>query len=275
MMKLASVAVVGLVAMGCQAQAPLPPQSPQGGAMSAPRGGGPEMMGHHHEGPGGSGFHHDGGEAWEHHEGPGGPGFHHDGGGRDEHHCDAGDERMAPREHRGGHDMPRPGHERPGKQPGGGQGEMRELSALGVHFYPPPMLIRRAKKIGLTPDQMTKIRQEMLDAQAHTVDLHAKIEHAKIGVARLLSAEKIDQHAVDAQIDEAAKAEGEVHKLHLGTMLRVRALLTPEQRQKLDEPKPKREGPKPGMGAAGRTPGAVGEVDDDDDDDDDDEDADG
>jgi Spy/CpxP family protein refolding chaperone len=101
------------------------------------------------------------------------------------------------------------------------------------------MLIRRAQKIGLTPDQVTKIRQEMLGLHAKAVDLHAKMEHAKIEVVRLLAADKIDEHAVDAQVDEGAKAESEMHKLHIGTMLRVRGLLTPEQLKKLEEHKPK------------------------------------
>jgi Spy/CpxP family protein refolding chaperone len=144
---------------------------------------------------------------------------------------------------------------------------MRELAALGVHFYPPEMLLRRAEKIGLTPDQVTKIRQEMLGMRGHAVDLLAKIEHAKIEVTRLLSGEKLDEHAVDAQIDEAAKAEAEMHKLHLGALLRVRALLTPEQRQKLEERKHKRESQKPGTSDDGQTPGPS-EPDDDDDDDD-------
>ncbi len=144
---------------------------------------------------------------------------------------------------------------------------MHDLAEIGVHFYPPPMLIRRAQKIGLTPDQMTKIRQEMLGTQAHAVDLRAKIEHAKIEVTRLLAADKIDEHAVDAQVDEVAKGEAEMHKLHLGMMLHVRALLTPEQRQKLEEHKPKHEGPQPGASAAGQTSGAMGAADEDDDDD--------
>ncbi len=254
-MKLTSVAVVGfaLVAMGCQAPAPLPPQAPQGGAMAAPPapppGGGPQMMAHHPEGPGG-------------------PGAYHEGGGALQHHRDADDKRMARREQ--GKHMGRmePGGGHMG--PGGGQEAMRELAELGVHFYPPPMLIRRAQEIGLTPDQVTKIRQEMLSTQAHAVDLHAKLEHAKIEVTRLLSAEKVDERAVNAQIDEAAKVQAEMHKLHVGAMLRVRALLTPEQRQKLEVRKPK-QGPRPGAGGVGPTSGAIGEADDDDDDDDDDD----
>ncbi len=150
-----------------------------------------------------------------------------------------------------------------------GDGEMaRELATLGVHFYAAPSLIRRAKDIGLTPDQVTKIRGEMLATQSKGIDLHAKVQHARVESARLLSADKIDEKAVDAQIDEATKAEAEMHKLHVGAMLRIRALLTPEQRQKLDEHKAgKHPGAKPGQGGPG---GAMGQADDDDDDDDDD-----
>jgi len=249
--RLASVAVVGfaLVAVGCQEQPP--PQTPQGGTMTAPPPPPPPYAGEPEA-------HHEGGEAWEHHQ-------------------DADDERMARREHRGGRDEHGWGHEGPmGRMgpgganmgPGGQQDVMRELAALGVHFHPPQMIIRRAQKIGLTPDQVTKIRQEMLGTQAHAVDLLAKIEHAKIDVIRLLSAEKVDEHAVDAQIDEAAKVGAEMHKLRLGTMLRVRALLTPEQLKKLEERKPKHESSKSGAGAAGQTSGAIDEADDDDDEDD-------
>jgi Spy/CpxP family protein refolding chaperone len=153
---------------------------------------------------------------------------------------------------------------------------MGELASLGVHFYPPPMLLRRAQQIGLTPDQVTKIRQEMLGARTHAIDLRAKLEHAKIEVTRLLAAEKVDEHAVDGQIDEAAKAGAELHKLHLGTMLRVRALLTAEQRQKVEERKRKHEGAKPTADASGPTSAAIGDADDEESDsDDDDDDADG
>jgi Spy/CpxP family protein refolding chaperone len=145
---------------------------------------------------------------------------------------------------------------------GGDHAMMKELAALGVHFYAPPMLIHRAKDLNLTPDQVTKLRAEMLTMQGRAIDLHAKIEHTKVESARLLAADKPDEKLIGAQIDEAAKAQAELHKLHVGAMVRVRALLTPEQRQKLDEKKPHE---RPG---AGHGPGPVGQADDADDDDD-------
>lgn len=195
-------------------------------------------------------------------------------------HKAGGDKRMA-RNHRRGRGMRGPGPQgMPGHMapmgPGGmgphqgGQEMMGELAALGVRFYQPPMVIRRAQEIGLTPDQLTKIRQEMVNARSRSIDLKGKIEHAKIEVARLLAADKVDEKAIAAQVDEASKAGGELHKLHLGVMLHVRALLTPEQRQKLDQPRQKKQGPKPAAGAGPTGPLGQAVADEDDDDDDDD-----
>jgi Spy/CpxP family protein refolding chaperone len=152
--------------------------------------------------------------------------------------------------------------------PGAEHEVMRELAELGVHFYPPSMLIRRAQKIGLTPEQVSKIRQEMLSTQSHAVDVMAKAGHAKVEVTRLLAADKVDERAVDTQVDEVSKAQAEMQKLRLGTALRLRALLTAEQRQKLEEHKRMHEGPNAAKGAPSEAPGAAEAADDDDNDDD-------
>jgi periplasmic protein CpxP/Spy len=169
----------------------------------------------------------------------------------------------------GGH----PGMQAAGHPGGRGQEIMRELGMLGVHFYPPPMVLRRTKDIGLTPDQVSKLRDEMLAMRKKSIDLHAKLQHTRVEMVRLLAADKVDERAVAAQLDEGAKAEAEMHKLHVASMVRVRALLTPEQRQKLDEPKPARKPGSGGGGGGGRV-GMADDADDADDDGDDDDDDD-
>lgn len=264
MVKLVSVALVvgiAMATMGCtpphppeapaapQAAPPPPPPPPPAGPMA----GGPGMGPHHpgHGGPPGPPGEH--GMMGPHHEGAGGPMAHGPMPGMKKAH---GKGRMGSR----------------GGQMGHGQEMMGELGMLGVHFYPAPMVLRRAKDINLTPDQVTKIRQEMVTTHGRTIDIHAKLEHTKLEAARLLAADKVDEKAIHAQIDEAAKAQAEMHKLHVGTMLRIRNLLTAEQRQKLDEPKPRHErGAKPGMGPVGQ----ADDMEDDDDDDDEEDEAQG
>jgi Spy/CpxP family protein refolding chaperone len=150
---------------------------------------------------------------------------------------------------------------------GGDPAVMRELQALGVHFYPPQMLLRRAGELGLTPDQIGKIRQAVLGAQAKAVDLKARVGKAKVEATRLLAADKVDERAVGAQIDEATKAGAELRKLMLGVMLHVRDLLTPEQIKKLEERRgPKGEAKPPAAGdkqaAAADDDGDAGDDDD-------------
>jgi Spy/CpxP family protein refolding chaperone len=167
------------------------------------------------------------------------------------HHEGGGDDAMErhEREMHGDRDMEGAHHGKPMGPPGGRMGHdggeemIHELAALGVHLYPPPMLINRAKELGLTPDQVNKIRQEMLTTHSKAIDLHAKVEHSKLEVEKLMTAEKVDEKAVGAQIDEAAKAEAEMHKLHVGTLLHVRAILTADQLKKLEEMKPEHHMP--------------------------------
>jgi Spy/CpxP family protein refolding chaperone len=256
MNKLVSVAflTVALTAMGCQTQANRPPEAPTAPAPPPPPGPGPMAQ---HPGPGGPWAHPAPGQARQH----------------------RGEDRMDRNQGRGdrnkvargrGNKAGRMGmmHQGQGPMGPGRDPAMMQLAALGVHFYPPPMLIHRSQEIGLTPDQVTKIRQEMLGTQAKAVDARAKVEKARIEVARLLTADKVDEKAINAQLDDVAKAQAELQKLHIGTMLRVRGLLTAEQRQKLDERKPKARQGKPGPGA----PGATSSIDDDEADDLDDED---
>lgn len=134
---------------------------------------------------------------------------------------------------------------------------MQELAELGVRFYPPQTILRHAKEIGLTPEQATKIRDEMLATRKRAIDLRAKIQHARLEAARLLAADKVDERAAGAQIDEAAKALAELQKLHVAEMVRVRAVLSPEQRQKLDEKRTPSVPPRPRAGV-----GALGQADD-------------
>lgn len=114
---------------------------------------------------------------------------------------------------------------------------MRELARLGVHVYPPRMLLRRSAELGLSPEQVTKIRAEVLGAETRSADLRAKADKARIALVRLLAADKVDEHAVDAQIEQVASARADQRKVQVGVLLHVRSFLTPEQRKKLDAPR--------------------------------------
>ena len=104
-----------------------------------------------------------------------------------------------------------------------------------------------AKEIGLTEEQLKKIREIRRDAQKDMVDLKADLQKSIIDLKEIAS----DPKATRVQIEGAAKKvleKGDALKLRrLRMFLDVRDVLTPEQREKLMEilSHPQMMGPKP------------------------------
>jgi len=92
-----------------------------------------------------------------------------------------------------------------------------------------------AKEIGLTEEQLKKIREIRRDAQKDMVDLNADLQKSIIDLKEIAS----DPKATRVQIEGAAKKvleKGDALKLRrLRMFLDVRDVLTPEQREKLME----------------------------------------
>jgi len=92
-----------------------------------------------------------------------------------------------------------------------------------------------AKEIGLTEEQLKKIREIRRDAQKDMVDLGADLKKSLIDLKEIAS----DPKATRVQIEGAAKKvleKGDALKLRqLRMFLDVRDVLTPEQREKLVE----------------------------------------
>jgi uncharacterized membrane protein len=121
--------------------------------------------------------------------------------------------------------------------PGGkGRKKFRQFLPM-AGLYPPPLVLHQARTLGLSDAQVAKIKQDVFDTHAKLIDLGARAKKARLEVAKLLAAPKVDQQAVNRRIDEASAAQAESRKVRLGLLLRTRDALTPEQRTKLDQVK--------------------------------------
>jgi Spy/CpxP family protein refolding chaperone len=122
------------------------------------------------------------------------------------------------------------------------------------HHAPPPIdriLEKHAGELGL--DEATLDQVRAIAARAHTEDapFHETLRDAREALHELLRQDAPDLDAILAQADAVGAAETALHKRRLQTLLAVRAVLTPEQRQglvKIFEEKRKRmfgDGPPP------------------------------
>lgn len=139
-------------------------------------------------------------------------------------------------------------------QPPGAWGAPPPGDAHGPGRHRPPLddvLERHAGRLGLDERTRTEVRGIADAAREESRDVEAGLRTLHDEMRKLLDQEAPDLDGVLRQADRIGASETELSKLRLRTMLRIRGLLTPEQRQELvrihEERRRKRgQGPPPG-----------------------------
>lgn len=93
-------------------------------------------------------------------------------------------------------------------------------------------LLKHAKEIGLTPEQVGKLKAIQLDFKRSEARLEADTKVAKLELHALLEDEKGDLAAIQAKVDQLKKAEGACLFTAIKSKRNAMALLTPDQREK-------------------------------------------
>ena len=116
----------------------------------------------------------------------------------------------------------------------------------------PPMFDQRlGPDLNLTEQQQSRLREMGVEQQKKAIRLHADIQTKEIELHELLRAANPDRAAINAKIDEIGVLKAQTEKDSIAQRLAFEQLLTPEQKQKLRQPRER--GPVPGGGA--RQPG--------------------
>lgn len=134
----------------------------------------------------------------------------------------------------------------PGPGPMGGPG-MHEGPMGGHHggMHGRGAMMRELNLTEAQRDQMFKIHHEQEPAFREQMK---KVRAARQDLHKLALADRYDEAAVRRAADAQAKAMSDLAVMHAQTMHRVRELLTPEQRAKMDQLGERHFGPGPGKG---------------------------
>jgi Spy/CpxP family protein refolding chaperone len=114
------------------------------------------------------------------------------------------------------------------------------------HHAPPPIdriLENHAEELGIDETTLEAVRDIAARAQAEEKPFHEALRAEREALHEELRRDAPDLDAVMKQADAVGAAETALHKRRLQTLLEVRAILTPDQRQglvKLFEEKRKR-----------------------------------
>lgn len=124
------------------------------------------------------------------------------------------------------------------------------------HVIPSGLLERHAKRLGLSDATVAEMRQIVESSRAENERLRAEIEKAQGELRVMLDKDVPDETAVMLQADKIGHFAVDQRKNQLRAMIKMRSMLTPEQRAELA--KIRREQPlrREGAGAPGHGRGA-------------------
>jgi Spy/CpxP family protein refolding chaperone len=141
-----------------------------------------------------------------------------------------------------------------GKMGHGGH-DQEEQEEHSAHYL--KHLLKQAKEIGLTQEQISKLKAIQLDFKRTEARLEADSKIAKLELHALVDDEKADLTAIQAKVEQLKKAEGALMLAGIKGQRDAMAMLTPDQREKeraqLEKMKSGGEGQQGGgMGGKGR-----------------------
>ena len=103
-------------------------------------------------------------------------------------------------------------------------------------------MMHKLKALGVDASVIKEIKRISIANRKAQVPLKSAAELAKIELHELLDADQVDEAAVMKAIDNVSAAKTRVRKNQIRTMLKIRALLTPEQRIAFKQFREKRRG---------------------------------
>jgi len=98
---------------------------------------------------------------------------------------------------------------------------------------PDRCITRHADELGVDDATVAKIEEIVAASREEAEPLRDAVRAARDEMRTLLNADQPDEAAVMAQSDKVSAAMAAMHKHRLATLLKIRVLLTPEQRDKL------------------------------------------
>lgn len=91
------------------------------------------------------------------------------------------------------------------------------------------------QRLGITADQTAKLHQQALDFQKSQIRDQADLQVKRIELNELLAASNPDRTAINAKLQEVSAAQMASEKAAIDNRLAMRDILTPAQRQQLEQ----------------------------------------
>lgn len=104
---------------------------------------------------------------------------------------------------------------------------------LERYLFPPELIMRRQRDIGLQPAQRQQITQAIQRLEASLVELQWTMQEQQQALAEMLAQPQVDTAAALRVLDRVLTTEATVKRVHFQALLTIRNVLTAEQQERL------------------------------------------
>ena len=116
-------------------------------------------------------------------------------------------------------------------------------------IFPPDLVLNHARQLGLTVEQKTFIRAEVLKTTTSFNELQWKLQDEMELLHDNLKSSSVNEEQALAQLNKVLDIEREIKRLHIGLAVRIKNRLTPDQQEQLQ--RMRREPPRMPLGPDG------------------------
>lgn len=100
-------------------------------------------------------------------------------------------------------------------------------------MFDPQLVLQRARDIGLTAQQRTRILDAVKAIQTELVPLQLEMAEPALDLLDLVEQETVDEPAALARADQLLQVENRVKRLQMSLLIRIKNILSAEQQRRL------------------------------------------
>ncbi len=110
-----------------------------------------------------------------------------------------------------------------------------EIDPIEFHTFPPELVIKYQKAIGLSETQRNAIKKEVVDGQKRFTELEWDMQQKMEILISKISQEKVDEQAAQTDLKSILALEEQMKLAQLTLLIRIKNTLTSEQQNQLRE----------------------------------------
>jgi len=106
---------------------------------------------------------------------------------------------------------------------------------LGENLFPPELVMQHQQALGLSEEQKTYYKKNLREAQARFTELQWRLQDEMEKMVALVKQDHVDESQTLAQLDKILNLEGDIKRMQIALLIKIKNGLTPEQQTKLRE----------------------------------------